>query len=147
VSPVRTVATFLAACLLAAAAPALAQQGQAASAPAKSPVEGIFDRWDADHNGVLSRDEFAKGWAAQAVIARKAAMESLQEGLHEQFAAVDANDNQGIDPGEYGELMLVRRAGDDAPAMATFDANADGRLQFEEYLQLVRRMAQPQARP
>ena len=145
-SPARIVTTFLAACLLAAAVPAFAQ-AQAAPAPAKSPVEGIFDRWDADHNGVLSRDEFAKGWAAQAVIARKAAMESLQEGLHEQFAAVDANDNQGIDPGEYGELMLVRRAGDDAPAMATFDANADGRLQFGEYLQLVRRMAQPQARP
>ena len=60
---------------------------------------------------------------------------------------MDANDNGGIDADEYGELVLVRRAGAKAPAMATFDANADGRIQFDEYLQLVRRMAQPQARP
>ncbi len=144
----RVAAWCLAAAWLAACAPAFAQRaGQAPPAPGGWPVEGIFDRWDTDGNGLLSRDEFAKGWAAQAIVARKAALESMQEGLHEQFAAVDANDNGGIDADEYGELVLVRRAGAKAPAMATFDANADGRLQFDEYLQLVRRMAQPQARP
>ena len=139
---VRVARGCVVALLLAASAPLLAQQ--AAPAAGGNAVEAIFARWDTDRNGLLSRDEFSKGWAEQARTARRAAMEAVQEGLREQFQAIDANDDAAIDAGEYPGLMLVRRAGDDAPALATFDANRDGRLQFDEYLQLVRRMAATQ---
>ena len=136
----RILSLVLVALLLTAATPLLARQAAPAGS-GESPVESIFTRWDTDHSGLLSRDEFAKGWAEQAKTARRAAMEAVQEGLREQFQAIDAKDDDTIDASEYPGLMLVRRAGSEAPALATFDANRDGRLQFDEYLQLVRRMA------
>jgi len=134
----------LAAALLAAATPLFAQQAAPAAAAGGNSVEAIFGRWDTDGNGLLSRDEFNKGWAAQATVARKAAMEAVQEGLREQFDTVDADDNEAIDASEYAGLLLVRRAGASAPPLATFDASKDGRLQYAEYLQLVRRLAAAQ---
>ncbi len=122
-----------AAVLLAPAAAGAQQANQAAAA--------TFTRWDTDGNGVLSRAEFDKGWAAQAAVARRNASERLQSRLRGQFEAIDRNDNDAIDPGEYPHLLLVRRAGASAPPLSGFDANSDGRLQFAEYLQLVRRLA------
>ena len=122
-----------AAVLLAPAAAGAQQADQAAAA--------TFTRWDTDGNGVLSRAEFDKGWAAQAAVARRNASERLQSRLRGQFEAIDRNDNDAIDPDEYPHLLLVRRAGASAPPLSSFDANSDGRLQFAEYLQLVRRLA------
>ena len=139
---VRVARRCVVALLLAASAPLLAQQ--AAPAAGGNAVEAIFARWDTDRNGLLSRDEFSKGWAEQAVAARKSAMEAVQEGLQAQFDAIDANDNAAIDADEYDGLVLVQRAGSAAPALAAFDANGDARLQYAEYLQLVRRMAATQ---
>ena len=136
----RILSLVLAALLLTAAAPLLAQQAAPAGS-GESPVESIFSRWDTDHSGLLSRDEFAKGWAEQAVAARRSAMEAVQEGLQAQFDAVDANDNAAIDADEYDGLVLVQRAGTAAPALSAFDADGDARLQYSEYLQLVRRLA------
>lgn len=118
------------------------QAGQGAE-PATAPVEAAFARWDADHDGVLSPGEFRAGWIAQARAARRAAAEALQARLRGQFEAVDGNDDEAIDAGEYPRLVLVRRAGKSAPALSLFDGNHDGRLQFAEYLQLVRQLAKP----
>ena len=135
---VRVARGCVVALLLAASAPLLAQQ--AAPAAGGNAVEAIFARWDTDRNGLL----FSKGWAEQAVAARKSAMEAVQEGLQAQFDAIDANDNAAIDADEYDGLVLVQRAGSAAPALAAFDANGDARLQYAEYLQLVRRLAATQ---
>jgi Ca2+-binding EF-hand superfamily protein len=61
--------------------------------------------------------------------------------LREQFDKLDANRNGGIDANEYANLLLVRDAGGNAPALSAFDRNGDKRLQFAEYLALVSRMA------
>ena len=58
-----------------------------------------------------------------------------------QFATVDANHSGALEAAEYANLVLVKRAGTSAPPMARFDANADGKLQFGEYLRLVEGMA------
>ena len=126
---------------------ALLLAAKAASAQQPNAVAGAtFERWDADGNGVLSRAEFEKGWAAQAAAARKSAIEQMQARLRDQFEAIDRNDNDAVDPDEYPNLLLVRRAGASAPPLSSFDANGDSRLQFGEYLQLVRQMAQAAGR-
>ncbi len=145
--------------LLAALAPcALAQSTQARSTPAQSlavgepdpsaprapahpaprpqpQIDAVFKAWDRDGNGALSKDEFESGYANL----RRAG--ELQDRLRHQFGVVDANDNGAIDVGEYGNLLLVRQAGKSAPPLSTFDANSNQRLEFAEYVVLVRRMS------
>lgn len=105
------------------------------------PADAVFKRWDADGNGVLSREEFRKGWQARN---EQLALNRLRS----QFDRVDANKDGALDTTEYGNLILVRRAGDKAPPLSRFDANKDGKLQFDEYLVMVRQMApQPATRP
>jgi hypothetical protein len=64
-----------------------------------------------------------------------------QARLRQQFATVDVNKNNAIDPGEYGSLLLVKQAGKSAPQMSVFDGNRDGKLEFAEYLRLVQALA------
>ena len=47
-----------------------------------------------------------------------------------------------IDAAEYGKLLLVERAGNGAPPLSMFDTDKDQRLQFPEYLALVRHMTE-----
>jgi hypothetical protein len=69
-------------------------------------------------------------------------MAGVRDRLHQQFEAVDADGNDAIDAAEYGNLLLVKRAGKNAPSLSAFDANKDQRLQFPEYLALVRHMTE-----
>lgn len=111
--------------------PAAAQQ--VASSP--DAAADAFKAWDKDRNGSLSLPEFRAGWQQ----ARRAS--ELQARLRAQFATVDANKNDAIDPGEYGSLVLVKQAGKSAPQMSVFDGNRDGKLEFTEYLRLVQALA------
>jgi len=132
--------------LLGLAAHAHAQAAGAATATPAGPiaaeparVEATFRAWDADRNGVLSLEEFRQGYAKVAAGLRQARLQA-------QFEAVDANDDGGIDAGEYAAMALVKRAGAAAPALAASDTNKNGRLEFAEYRALVRRLAS-QAQP
>jgi hypothetical protein len=69
-------------------------------------------------------------------------MAGVRNRLHQQFEAVDADGNDAIDAAEYGKLLLVEKAGKGAPPLSMFDANKDQRLQFPEYLALVRHMTE-----
>ncbi|MDY0023190.1 hypothetical protein, partial [Arenimonas caeni] len=67
--------------------------------------------------------------------------------LRTQFDRADANKDQAIDEKEYQGLVLVRRAGANARPLSRYDANKDGKLQFEEYLVMVQDMAPRTAAP
>lgn len=144
----RPLAVAIAAAALACAsvqARPVQSQAQPGTAPAAAAVAGqrervvdaTFKAWDADHDGMLSQDEFRQGWSS----VRRRAEDKVEASLRAQFDKVDANHDGAIDGTEYGHLMLVQRAGKSAPALATFDRNADGRLGFEEYLAMVAKLA------
>jgi hypothetical protein len=118
---------------------AQAAQAGAAVAPAQREpaVDATFKAWDANHDGMLSQAEFRQGWNS----VRQRAENKVEASLRTQFDKVDANHNGAIDAGEYGSLVLVQRAGKSAPPLASFDRNADQRLEFDEYLAMVARLA------
>lgn len=130
-----------AACVIAALLVATAAQAQATT-PAKTPAtqatpaapvdeaDTLFARWDTDHNGVLSPEEFRVGWhqlQATAELHR----------LHEQFTAMDADKNGCLNAAEYARLELIRNAGKSAPPMAMFDTEKNQCLDFKEYVNVV----------
>lgn len=124
-----------AAALLALAPMAAAQVQSQPDATGKT-----FDAWDADRNGVLSRAEFDNGW--RALVGR-----GVEARLHSQFDKLDRNDDGGLDGAEYASLALVLQAGKDAPALDTFDANGDKRLQFNEYIASIRALVAVNRKP
>jgi Ca2+-binding EF-hand superfamily protein len=107
----------------------------AAAAAAPTQADAVFGALDTDHDGALSRGEFATGYARvqQAI--------EVEARLRRQFAVVDANHDGALDGAEYSKLALVVRLGAAAPGLATFDADRDGKLRFAEYRDLVRRLA------
>ena len=127
--------------LFAALAFAFAGPAHAQAQAGAEAAEATFARWDSDHNGVLSLEEFRTGSHAMAQAARAAARDAAEASLRGQFESIDVNDDAAIGADEYPNLMLVRRAGTSAPPLADFDGNRDGRLQFAEYLALVRQLA------
>jgi Ca2+-binding EF-hand superfamily protein len=118
--------------LLVAALAAVARTG---AAPPPTPADAVFAALDADHDATLSREEFAAGYARvqQAI--------EVEARLHRQFGVVDADRDGALDAAEYAKLALVVRLGASAPALASFDADADGKLGFDEYRRVVRRLA------
>jgi Ca2+-binding EF-hand superfamily protein len=107
----------------------------AAPANEAARTDAVFAALDTDHDQALSRQEFAAGYArVQQAIA-------IEARLRQQFAIVDINHDGGLDGVEYAHLALVARRGDAAPALATFDGNRDGKLAFDEYRVVVRRLA------
>ena len=104
----------------------------AASAQAATP-QAMFNRWDTDKNKSLSVDEFQTGWkeVQMSVVLRK---------LHATFESMDKDKSGGLEAGEYANLELVRRAGKDAPMLAFFDTDKNGKLDFREYSQMIARM-------
>jgi len=119
------------------AAPANAKPSQAAVA--QDPAAEAFKAWDKDRNGSLSLVEFRTGWQQVQRVAE------VQARLRHQFGTVDANKNNAIDPAEYGNLVLVKQAGKNAPQMSVFDANRDGKLAFGEYVKLVQTLSAQEA--
>lgn len=111
-----------------ATAPTVAEQ-----VPAR--VAAIFAAWDVNKDKVLSQQEFVAGWRS---LQRAAAEEAV---LQRQFNLVDADRSGAIDGKEYRNLLLIKRAGKAAPLLSSFDANSNQRLEFPEYLDLVRRMS------
>ena len=107
----------------------------AAVAAAPTQADAVFAALDADHDQVLSREEFAAGYARvqQAI--------EVEARLRRQFAIVDANHDGALDGAEFAKLALVVRLGTAAPALATFDADRDGKLRYAEYRGVVRRLA------
>ena len=98
--------------------------GSIVAEPVPPRVDATFRLWDQDRNGVLS----------------------LESRLREQFQAVDTNHSGALEAGEYANLALVRRVGGAAPPLTEFDADQDRKLDFPEYLAVVRRLAPaPQA--
>ena len=140
-SPFATAASLAAllfASTVAAQAPTAAKPAAPATQQQAPPeIDAAFKDWDADRNGSLSLQEFRNGW----LMLRRA--EAMQVRLREQFQKIDVNRNSAIDANEYGNLVLVKQAGKSAPALAAFDANKDQRLEFGEYIELVRTMSTP----
>jgi len=124
----------------AAQSAAQAKPAAAQASPAADPAAEAFKAWDGDHDGTLSLVEFRAGWQQVQRVAE------TQARLRHQFATVDANKNNAIDPPEYGGLLLVKNAGKNAPQMSSFDANRDGKLAFPEYVKLVQALAPQDAK-
>ncbi|MCL6619580.1 MAG: EF-hand domain-containing protein [Thermomonas hydrothermalis] len=119
-----------------------AQQAKPAMpAPGQDEVEQTFKAWDRNGDGQLSREEFRTGWQQLQEALR------LQQALRRQFASLDSNHDGAIDASEYGNLLLIKRAGKAAPPLARFDSNGDGKLQFAEYVKLVQTLAPQQSAP
>ena len=104
--------------------------------PLPPQVDATFKLWDADHNGSLSQQEFRDGWRGM----RRAVQ--VRDSLQKQFNSVDTNNNKAIDADEYGRLVLIQKAGKSAPPLSAYDANKNQRLEFTEYVDLVRRMSE-----
>ena len=132
-----SLAAMLFASTVAAQAPTAAKPAAAPQQQVPPEIDAAFKDWDADRNGSLSLQEFRNGW----LVLRRA--EAMQVRLREQFQKIDVNRNSAIDANEYGNLVLVKQAGKSAPALAAFDANKDQRLEFGEYIELVRTMSTP----
>jgi len=106
-------------------------------------TDAVFNAWDKDRNGMLSKEEFRNGWAAT----RSALAEQR---LRAEFARHDANKSGKLEAAEYANLVLVKRAGAKAPAMTAFDTNKNGGLEFDEYIDFISaaaRQAAPAAAP
>jgi Ca2+-binding EF-hand superfamily protein len=105
----------------------------AAPAQPASEADAIFARWDTNHDGVLSRDEFRAGWQKL-----QAATELRQ--LHDQFVAMDTDKDGCLNATEYAHLALIQKAGKSAPPMSMFDTQKNQCLDFKEYVGLVNYM-------
>jgi len=130
--------------LLVGALQAAAQTAPASATPSKAvaapdPAGEAFKAWDKDRNASLSLVEFRAGWQQVQRVA------DVQARLRHQFGTVDVNRNNAIDPAEYGNLVLVKQAGKNAPQMSVFDGNRDGKLAFGEYVKLVQTLSAQQA--
>jgi Ca2+-binding EF-hand superfamily protein len=103
-------------------------QGQQAATP-----DSIFNRWDKDKNKVLSLEEFKGGW--QEIQTNNALRK-----LHTNFVAMDLNKNGTLEPLEYSNLELIKKAGKSAPPMSNFDTDKNQKLDFKEYVGMINTM-------
>ena len=115
--------------MVAAVSPAFAQQG--------SP-DALFAAWDKDKNGALSKDEFRAGYDGV-----RTAMATQR--LRAEFQRHDADKSGKLEAGEYAKLVLVQRAGKNAPMLSAFDRDKNQGLDFQEYLDFVRTATKAQA--
>jgi hypothetical protein len=135
--------TFLAAAALgvtALAAPAFAQD-----APAQPPAPGggaMFDRLDANHDGAITKDEFAAD-----VAARFAKLDTNKDG---KISAEERQAAPGGGMGMRGMTGDVTLADMQARSQTRFDrldANHDGKIDKEEMSAMRARMGNRQAPP
>lgn len=111
----------------------------AAVQPQGAPRAGaVFAALDTNKDKALSLQEFQAGYAAlQRAI-------TLEVRLREQFRTVDADHSGAIEAGEYANLALVKHASKTAPTLSIFDADRNQKLDFAEYLAVIRRLAPAQ---
>ena len=115
--------------------PTQAAWAQAKPAVQADPAAAAFKAWDKNSDGQLSLIEFRAGWDQTQAAVR------AQMVLQKQFASIDANHDGGIDATEYANLVLIKQAGKAAPPLARFDANANTKLEFAEYVKLFEALA------
>jgi hypothetical protein len=125
----------------AATAQTAPSQGAVMPPKASAQIDETFAAWDTNHDKVLSLEEFRAG-------ARNTEVALVERRMRAQFNVVDKNHDGFVDAGEYASLLLVKRAGQQAPALPAFDKNKDQKLDFTEYTDLVRTLAsRPAPRP
>lgn len=107
-----------------------------AQARTDATAANLFKSWDGDHNGVLSQQEFVSGWDGT-----RRRVEAAEQRIVAQFKSGDANHDGAIDATEYANLPGIREAGKAAPPLQAFDGNRDQRLEFREYVAMLRRAA------
>lgn len=129
-------AAIFAACEVGAQTPST-KAAPIATDPVHSRIDVTFSAWDTDKSGSLSLQEFRNGWIGL----RRAG--EMQRRLRAQFEVVDIDKSGAIDAGEYARLQLIKRLGKPAPPLSNYDANKNKRLEFPEYLNLVRQMTVP----
>ena len=117
--------------------PSAAAKPAAGNQKTASP-DTMFARWDTDKNNALSLSEFKTGW--QEVQANL-----ILRQLHENFMAMDANKSGAIEAAEYANLELIKKAGASAPPMSSFDQDKNQRLDFNEYINMVKAMVKPKS--
>jgi len=132
--------------LIAALAAPVAFAQQPAKAPAAAPAQAtqgpagpdaMFAAWDTNHDGSISKDEFRAGYAA--------ARDTMAvQRLHVEFLRRDENHDGTLQADEYAKMMVVQRAGKNAPPMSAFDKDKNQSLDFPEYLEALKTLAQSQ---
>lgn len=130
----KLAASAVAALALAFAGATAAQQATApAGKPRAATPDETFALWDKDKSKSLSLDEFKAGYQmTQAQVAVRK--------LHGNFVSMDKNKSNFLEQDEYANLELIKKAGAKAPAMSTFDADKNGKLDFKEYVKLIETM-------
>ena len=100
----------------------------------------MFAAWDANHDGSISKEEFRAGFAQvrDAMTVQRLQME---------FDRRDANGDGKLQANEYAQMMLVQRAGKNAPQMSAFDKDKSQALDFPEYVDALKTLAKSQPAP
>lgn len=90
----------------------------------RSGRDQMFDRVDANHDGMISRDEFASVPRPQSMIMRGSGMRGMRGMGGQMFERTDANRD--------GRVSLVEAQRAALAHFETMDLNRDGTVTFEE---------------
>lgn len=106
---------------------------KAAAESQPATPEQIFAHWDKDKSSSLSLEEFRAGW-------QEIQVGNLLRKLHNNFVAMDANKSGSLEQSEFSSLEMVKKA-KSTPQMSTYDTDKNQKLDFKEYVGMVKAMA------